>query len=1033
MHRCKEFIAMSIFVLLLGTIAYASAPVVWATDGISLRQGYHIEWQRAGAMDDDGNVCYIWSDCRNGDRDVFAQKLSPTGDVLWTTNGLLVGPGYIRQEDPDVIDDGFGGFLISWVDYRADTAGDVYAQRVTSDGTLLWGEEGTPISCIPDVDQKVLHTMPDGQGGAIIVWHDTRNGDDGDLYAQHIMADGTIHPNWATNGIPAAKQLGNQGDPGQSVDTDGQGGAIIAWRDTRNTGNADIYINRLTFEGNLAWADTGGMAICTDPAEQNGVKIASDGQGGAFVVWVDKRNMATTREDLYIQHVNASGELLYAVNGIPLTTANNTQDLPRINYDHNGGAIIVWEDARNDMFNLVTDVYSQKINSAGQKQWGVNDLAICTAPESQTGVRLSADGNGAVVIAWTDDRNGSNPYSDVYAQRVTSAGTIAWQTDGIPVGSADYLQFDPLIRTQDGGNSFIAWSDSRDGSPGIYYQLLNTAGLPILTPGGEIVCFGIDGDAVNPAITKLGDSNKYIAVWQDYNFVHSNSFIYQQVFDSTGAIDFTANGKPVGIEYNNIENISGGQEIPSVISDGADGAYICWQDSRIENAGIPQVYIQRVDGQGEIQWDSSGVRVYETWSDQKYPEMVSNDEGGALVAWSGYNANFYLKIFIAEVNGDGETVNLTEITNMELVDEYINGIIPDGQGGAVLYWRGGNFFEGYYSYAARVDSDCDTLWVRTICDADSNQGTIVSVKLDNDNLIFAWSDKRNGNDFDLYVQKINLNTGAEIWQDNGILICGEPGDQIASDIEVDAQGNIYLLWSDTRNGIDNDVYVQKINSANGQKLFLASGLPVAVFNGTDQWHAQMLIDELNNIEICWEDSRFLFPDIYASYFTPSGSLYSGWSVNGDPVTSFYNRQINPIIIDDGSNGVITIWEDGRSSGKAEILNLYMQRWNQNAGVSGSDDLPIPLTIKLNQNYPNPFNSSTLINFTVPQNGNVKLTIYNSLGQEVKTLKDEVMSAGDYSVQWNGLNESGSLAASGMYFYRLDYGANMKVMKMIMLK
>jgi hypothetical protein len=83
---------------------------------------------------------------------------------------------------------------------------------------------------------------------------------------------------------------------------------------------------------------------------------------------------------------------------------------------------------------------------------------------------------------------------------------------------------------------------------------------------------------------------------------------------------------------------------------------------------------------------------------------------------------------------------------------------------------------------------------------------------------------------------------------------------------------------------------------------------------------------------------------------------------------------------------------------------------------------------LNQNYPNPFNPVTKISFTIPQQSNVKLTVYNMLGEKVVELVNEVKSAGKYNIEFNGNNLS-----SGTYIYRLVAGSFISTRKMILLK
>lgn len=101
---------------------------------------------------------------------------------------------------------------------------------------------------------------------------------------------------------------------------------------------------------------------------------------------------------------------------------------------------------------------------------------------------------------------------------------------------------------------------------------------------------------------------------------------------------------------------------------------------------------------------------------------------------------------------------------------------------------------------------------------------------------------------------------------------------------------------------------------------------------------------------------------------------------------------------------------------------------------GNDEWTVlPLKFSLDQNYPNPFNPSTVIKYTLAHRADVELTIFNILGQSVRTLVNENLAAGDHTVVWNGLNEQGEKVSSGIYFYRIKTDDYVQSRKMILLK
>lgn len=94
---------------------------------------------------------------------------------------------------------------------------------------------------------------------------------------------------------------------------------------------------------------------------------------------------------------------------------------------------------------------------------------------------------------------------------------------------------------------------------------------------------------------------------------------------------------------------------------------------------------------------------------------------------------------------------------------------------------------------------------------------------------------------------------------------------------------------------------------------------------------------------------------------------------------------------------------------------------------------MPASHKLDQNYPNPFNPTTTINFHVGQRSNVQIRIINSLGQVVRTLVSSRFEAGEYKVEWNGLDENGQDIPSGLYLYRMDADGFSQTRRMMLLK
>jgi len=88
---------------------------------------------------------------------------------------------------------------------------------------------------------------------------------------------------------------------------------------------------------------------------------------------------------------------------------------------------------------------------------------------------------------------------------------------------------------------------------------------------------------------------------------------------------------------------------------------------------------------------------------------------------------------------------------------------------------------------------------------------------------------------------------------------------------------------------------------------------------------------------------------------------------------------------------------------------------------------------LTQNYPNPFNPVTKIKYSIPENGNVSLVIYDLTGRKVVELVNDFQNAGNYEADWDGRNEFGQSVTSGMYFYSITMGNFTQTKKMLLLR
>jgi serine protease AprX len=107
-------------------------------------------------------------------------------------------------------------------------------------------------------------------------------------------------------------------------------------------------------------------------------------------------------------------------------------------------------------------------------------------------------------------------------------------------------------------------------------------------------------------------------------------------------------------------------------------------------------------------------------------------------------------------------------------------------------------------------------------------------------------------------------------------------------------------------------------------------------------------------------------------------------------------------------------------------------WDVQTGID-NDNPTIPRAFALDQNYPNPFNPSTAIKFDIPRRGDVELVVYDILGKKVKTLVSGILEAGSHQVIWDGTDESGDEAASGIYLYKISSDDYSEIKRMTLIR
>ena len=263
------------------------------------------------------------------------------------------------------------------------------------------------------------------------------------------------------------------------------------------------FVAALAAPSHAAWTTDVNLntPVAASAGNQSQPASVGDGAGGLFVVWTDGRG---ADNDIYGQHVSASGALLWGASGTPVIVSAGAQDSPVLVADGAGGIFVCWIDHGSPAL-----AYAQHLNAAGVQQWGAAGALVASDGLPEANAAMVADGAGGVVISFSLIFSGTD--YDPYAQRLDASGARLWSAGGVSLCSLTSIQDHTQVVNDGTGGWIVAWIDGRaSAAPWIFGQRLNSTGSPLwgsnganiigFTPGG-VSDFQLFSDGTGGAYT----------------------------------------------------------------------------------------------------------------------------------------------------------------------------------------------------------------------------------------------------------------------------------------------------------------------------------------------------------------------------------------------------------------------------------------------------------------------------------------------------------------------------------------------------
>lgn len=500
---------------------------------------------------------------------------------------------------------------------------------------------------------------------------------------------------------------------------------------------------------------------------------------------------------------------------------------------------------------------SYALAEEGRALWN-GDVPLATAPRDQgetfistRGLTIVTDGEGGAIVAWEDDYGGN-----VSAQRVDADGSPRWAggaPSGLVVAPGPCLQWLPEAVSDGAGGAVIAWIDARNGSCAlsldrdVFAQRLDPLGRPIWSAEGVPVATDHDNHGKRGiALAPDGTGGAILAWYGAGNYPTYG--IYAQHIDGNAQVLWGGDGVLVA------RASSSGKVW--LVSDGSGGAIVAFSST---DYPADSIRVQRIRPDGTLLWDPAGIEVGRVGFDASI-DLAEDKEGGAIIAYATFREDV-LRIFAQRVNASGDLLwpGGRAVTS---VPTFQNGpqVVSDDEGGAIIVWQEGircrRTEDDCDVFAQRLSSDGELLWELTGVPISAGPADEHAPRLAEDGeggAIVVWNDCRHHpvscplEDTDLFAQRVNAN-GQPLWTDGGIPVSVAAANQgllngaseLPSSVAVVADGahGAILAWPDGRKtglcrigtvGSDCDVYAQRVPEPSNDLLrSVALGVLAAV-------------------------------------------------------------------------------------------------------------------------------------------------------------------------------------------------------------
>jgi len=461
-----------LFLLPIILIGWLTVAAQWSPDAMMNTQLSYLAGEQVLpkiAVCSDGAYYVSWFSSESGNYNVRLQRLEKEGYPLWEDNGLLVSdhPQMSWLTDWDLAVDADNYALVTFQDIR-NTDNSPVGYRVSPSGDMMWGEDGIVLSNLANFEPSPVVCATEA-GNAVFAWPSEAEANM-EVHVQKVSPAGDLL--WG-EGIVIAYPGVNVTSPYLFPASDDH--VYLIWHE--ETGpflapNRALYVQELDADGNFMWAtdlevyppSPGGPVIT--------LQMCRDNSGGIVFSWYG--NDEGTHFNCWVQHMDGDGMLTMPQGNIVSTSMERNHMYPAPAFVPQTEEIVIYF-SEQDLNQNQRGLYAQKFDLAGNRQWTDEGKLLIPLGDNDYSLPMANGINSNSICVYQDTEFGS-ANSTIQAVMLDSEGNFVWQDEFIDMSTYQSSKLHTVMAPYSFGQWVVAWEDERSTGRDIYAQNIQPDG-----------------------------------------------------------------------------------------------------------------------------------------------------------------------------------------------------------------------------------------------------------------------------------------------------------------------------------------------------------------------------------------------------------------------------------------------------------------------------------------------------------------------------------------------------------------------------